>query len=512
MENSAERPRVLVGRVFHESNGHNPQPTARDGFLITEAADLLRSARGAGTTLGGIVDTLEAAGVELIPALSAVSPPSGRVEHAFFLEILSAWLETVASMKPDAIVLELHGAMATTETNDPDGAFLASLREACGDDVVIGVGLDLHAHVTPRMLEAADICIACKENPHADVVACGNDVARLVLEVMRGDLQPVMTLAKTRMLLPGKNATNEPPLLDMHRRAREIEASDPDVRDISLYNAFRFLDAEDIGQAAVVLTDGVSPKAGSIATDFAATFWHRREEFKDDLLSVEGVLDKVAAERPSSALPFVLADMGDRVLAGAPGDSTAILAAALAHDHPFKAAVPVTDPAAARFAREAGLGAEVTVSLGGMTTPGFAPIEVTARVSSLTDGQFIMRGPYQKGETGSMGDTAVLYVDDRVAIVVTSKPAFTHDPNAFESQGVSIAELDFVVVKSGYHFELNFNGMATAVLVATPGLAFFTRNAMPRRLSRVWPDHDVSADWLVPPLTFARRGKRPGGA
>ncbi|MDJ0951817.1 MAG: M81 family metallopeptidase [Alphaproteobacteria bacterium] len=511
IEAAESAPRILVGRFFHESNGYNPIPTPRSGFEVLRGEDVLTSARNSGTTLSGILASLEEAGVIPIPVHSAASPPSGPVEHQYFLETLGIWLRAIERERPDAIAIELHGAMATTESTDADGEFLAGLRQMAGNTVVIGVGLDLHAHITPRMLDAADICIACKENPHADVVECGLDVGRLVMEVVRGDLHPVMTMAKARMLLPGKNGTGEKPLSDMHRRARALEASDPDVRDISLYNAFRFLDAPNLGQGVVVLTNGTQPRARTIATEFATAFWERRAEFVDDLLSIDEALHKVRSERRDGTLPFAIADMGDRVLAGAPGDSTRILATTLDHEHPFKAAFPVTDPRAVQTAQAAGLGANLTLPLGNTVTPGLEPLHVTGTVTRLTDGRFAMHGPYQAGETTSMGPTAVVNVDGRIAIVVTSKPAFSHDPNAFESQGIRVSELDFVVVKSGYHFELNFKGLAIPILVASPGLAFYEPGLLPRTLGRVWPDHKVADDWLIPPVVFARRRVATGG-
>src|SRR3546814_4499435 len=87
--------------------------------------------------------------------------------------------------------------------------------------------------------------------------------------------------------------------------------------------------------------------------------------------------------------------MGDRVLAGAPGDSTAILAAALAHPDRLLGAVPVTDPEAAAKAIAAGVGRRITLAVGGRFTPGFVPLEITGDVVSATDGRFIMKGPYQ---------------------------------------------------------------------------------------------------------------------
>ena len=73
-------------------------------------------------------------------------------------------------------------------------------------------------------------------------------------------------------------------------------------------------------------------------------------------------------------------------------------------------------------------------------------------------------------------------------------------------------------MKSGYHFELNFEGLAIPLLTATPGLAFYTPGGLPRKLSRVWPDHDVDEDWLTRPafstaeiLPLENRGQHSTG-
>ena len=259
--------------------------------------------------------------------------------------------------------------------------------------------------------------------------------------------------------------------------------------------------------AVVVLTHETQPSANAIASELAATFWERRLEFVDDLVSIDDALNKISTERSDDALPFVIGDMGDRVLAGAPGDSTSILAATLDHPYPFKAAFPVTDAAAVQAAQAAGLESTVSLSLGGAMTPGFEPLAITGTVANLTDGRFQMRGPYQEGEPTSMGPSAVVTIDDRLSIVISSNPAFSHDPNAFESQGVAIEGLDFIVVKSGYHFELNFESIAVPLLIASPGLSFYTPGGMPRHLSRIWPDHDVDGTWSIPPRVFDRRAQ-----
>ncbi|WP_265519672.1 M81 family metallopeptidase [Nitratireductor luteus] len=483
--------RILVGCVFHESHGFSPHITGADQFEIDRGMTLLMQARQSDTTLGGMVRKTEALGHEAIPAISISAPPSGRVDHGFYARIRIELIELARRERYDAIALELHGAMGTTELADAEGDLLSDLRKAVGPNVPIGVGLDLHAHVTPAMLDAADICIACKENPHSDVVECGERVIEGLLAMLDGTFKPTITMAKAPMILPGAAETAIGPLAELHARARSIQGVHPEIWDISIYNVFRYLDDEDIGQAAVVISNGTTESAISAAEELASQFWAWRERFRDDLLTIDQVLD-VAAKDPQGR-PYILADMGDRVLAGAPGDSTAILMHALSRGDELRGAIPVTDPASVEAATVAGAGARITLDVGGRLTPGFRPLRITGRVLAVGDGRFVMAGPFRGGEETSLGRTAVLLVEDRMCILLTSKPGFTHDPAAFTSQGIDLAAQDFVVVKSGYHFKMNFAGIGTPLSVATPGIGYYTRGQLSWQKARFWPEHDISA-------------------
>jgi microcystin degradation protein MlrC len=504
------KPRVLVGRLFHESHGFSPFVTPSTGFTVSRGAALIAEAQASGTTLGGIVRELARRGADIVPAVSAAAPPSGRVEDAFYRAIKAELIEAAASARADAIVLELHGAMGTTDLADVEGDLLTDLRAAIGPNVVIGVGLDLHAHLTPAMLAASDLCVACKSNPHADVVECGEKVAAGAMAVLAESFDPVSTLVKVRMTLPGAMETTSGPLEALHEEARALAATDAAIWDISLYNVYRTLDDVDMGQAICVVANGRESEATKISMRLAQGFWSRRDQFRDDLMEIGAALDRIAARRGRER--FVLADMGDRVLAGAPGDSNAILAATLAHPAPLRAAIPLTDAEAVVAAQEAGVGATLNLPVGGKLTPGFAPLAVEARVASLGDGNFRMRGPYRGGEWTALGRCAVLDIDGRISLLVTSKPGFTHDPEAFESNGIALAAQDFIVVKSGYHFELNFKGLATPLLLRSPGIGYYTKGLMTWKRGRFWPEHDVAEEPILGPMTFSRRSGASHGS
>lgn len=480
------RPRIAVGRLYHESNRLNPQPATADQFEIQRENAVFECA---GSTLGGIIRHLKKADVEILPLISVSAPPSGLIDHAFYEAIREEVLDRVGALRPDAIVLDLHGAAASTMIADVEGDLLTHLRRHVGPSVPIGIGLDLHAHLTDAMLENTDICIACKENPHADVVECGMRTADLVLQVLDGSLRPVLVSARVPMILPGAGETADGPLGEIHDKARGIASGGNGIVDISIYNVFRYADDYNIGQVVTVTTDGALSLASEVAEDLAWQFWDNRERFVDDLLEVPDAFEIVQSH--ANQRPYVMADMGDRILAGAPGDSTVLLTAALDQFRDLRGALTITDPENVKHAQAAGLGATITLDVGGQISPGLASRRVTGEVIHLSDGHYTLAGPFHGGEASSLGAAAVLLVEDRLSVLLTTKPAFSHDPSVFSSQGIDVKSLDFVVVKSGYHFTMNFKGIATPMLVSTPGVGYYRKGIFRYDKSRFWPEHDI---------------------
>lgn len=183
------------------------------------------------------------------------------------------------------------------------------------------------------------------------------------------------------------------------------------------------------------------------------------------------------------ARPFVLGDQGDRVLSGAPGDATALARLALEDFPELRVALPIYDPDAAAACFAAGAGAEATLTVGGGVTPGQTPLQVTGRVRALGPGRYVHRGGYMTGVPVALGRTAVLQVGN-LALLLTSRAPFVQDPAAYEAHGLSLAEFDALVAKSGYHYKLAFAGEATPVTVDTPGLSSYRLEELPFRRGR----------------------------
>src|SRR3546814_19566830 len=81
----------------------------------------------------------------------------------------------------------------------------------------------------------------------------------------------------------------------------------------------------------------------------------------------------------------------------------------------------------------------------------------------------MIRRPPRSTRTDTLFPSPTLFRS--LSVILTSLPGPTQDPAAFESQGIDIAAQDFLVVKSGYHFKLSFDGIATPLMVETTGIA-----------------------------------------
>ncbi|RWA97200.1 MAG: hypothetical protein EOQ39_33390 [Mesorhizobium sp.] len=157
------------------------------------------------------------------------------------------------------------------------------------------------------------------------------------------------------MILPGAAETASGPLAKIQAKAREYLALHPWIKDIWTYNVFRLTDDDEIDQVVTILSHGRDADTGSIPVDLATCFWGERERFKDDLLTIDEVFERVRSS--PDKLPFAIGDMGDRLAAGAPGDGTILLSAALDTHPELRGAVSITHPVAAARAIKAGVGA-----------------------------------------------------------------------------------------------------------------------------------------------------------
>ena len=173
--------RIAVGGFLHETNTFAPTKATYGDFVhgggwpaMAFGANVLKVMRNINVGLAGFVEAAEAQGWEMVPTISCGASPSAHVTKDAYERIVKVMVDGIrAAGRLDAVYLDLHGAMVTEHLDDGEGEILARVREVIGKDLPLVVSLDLHANVTPEMVEHADALIAYRTYPHVDMAETG---------------------------------------------------------------------------------------------------------------------------------------------------------------------------------------------------------------------------------------------------------------------------------------------------------------------------------------------------
>jgi microcystin degradation protein MlrC len=459
--------------VSHETNTFSPIRTDRRQFELHDlryGGELLEAYRGTGTCLGGMIDTAEARGVTLVPSLAATASPAGRVSKEFYAEVLSRLLADLKTAGPlDGVLLDLHGAMVVEGVDDGEGDLLGAVRAAVGS-VPIAVTLDFHANVTRAMVETATLLHGYKTYPHVDMDARGREAAARLADVAAGRIRPTVAYRQLPMLPPiAGQLTTRGPMRRLYDLADAMETR-PRVLSISIFAGFPLADIHDAGLSIIRgHRRGDAALAEALAEELATVAWALRREFLHTALPVA---DAVARALALDGAPVVLADIADNTGGGAGGDTTEILRELLRVGARRTTVACLWDEAAVRACLAAGVGSTLTLDVGGKVDPSHgAPLTVTGRVRTLSDGRFVYKGPMFRGLEGRVGPTAVLDIND-VKIILISNRRQTLDPEMIRFVGIDPTAEKILVVKSSIHYRAAFEPLARAILeVDAPGLS-----------------------------------------
>ena len=465
--------RFFVAMFAHETNTFSTIPTDRRQFEARDlryGGELLEAYRGTGTCLGGMIDAAAARGVTLVPSLAAAASPAGRVTADFYEATKHRLLDDLRGAgRVDGVLLDLHGAMVPEALEDGEGDLLRAVRETVGPAVPVAVTLDFHANVTADMVSHATLLHGYKTYPHVDMDARGREATERLLDVVAGRRRPTIAWRQPPLWPPiAGQATARGPMRRLYDRAEEMER-DPRVVTISIFAGFPLADIRDAGLSVYVATDGDQGLADRLADKLAATAWVHRHEFLHTALPVgEAVRRALAAD----GRPVVLADIADNTGGGAAGDTTGILRELLRAGARQTTVACLWDAEAVHACVRAGVGATITVDVGGKIDPGHgAPVSVTGRVRTLSDGRFVHKGPMLRGLEGRLGPTAVLDVND-LKIILISLRWQTLDPEMIRVVGIDPAAEKILVVKSSVHYRAAFEPLAHAIIeVDAPGLS-----------------------------------------
>jgi microcystin degradation protein MlrC len=468
--------RIAVGGFLHETNTFAPTKATYADFVhgggwpaMTRGVDLIKTMRDINVGLAGFVGQAEAERWELVPTIACGASPSAHVTEDAFERVVKVMIDGIAAAGPlDAVYLDLHGAMVTEHLDDGEGEILARVRGLIGRRLPLVVSLDLHANVTPRMVEHADALIAYRTYPHVDMADTGRAAAKHLARLLQSGQKLAKAFRQLPFLIPiSWQCTHDAPMSDIYRRLAALQGEA--VPTLSFAPGFPAADFPDCGPSVFAYgrTQGDADAAADAVTRLVIG---HESDFDGRIYSPdEGV--RYAIELAGHARkPVVIADTQDNPGAGGDSDTTGMLRA-LVRNHARRAAIGVIwDPQSARAAHAAGPGATVALALGGKSgIAGDAPYRESFVVEQLSDGKFIAPGPYYGGRDMDMGASAALRIGD-VRVVVSSHKAQLADQSMYRYVGIEPTEQAILVNKSSVHFRADFEPIAERLLIcAAPG-------------------------------------------
>src|ERR1700729_3640998 len=388
--------RIAVGGFLHETNTFAPTKATYADFVhgggwpgMTDGAAVFKKMRQINAGLAGFIEVAEVNGWELVPTISCGASPSAHVTKDAFERIVPVIVEGIRAAGPlDAVYLDLHGAMVTEHFAEGEGEILARVRQVIGKDLPLVVSLDLHANVTPAMIEHADALIAYRTYPHVDMADTGRASARHLALLLKSKRKFAKAFRELPFLIPiSWQCTSDQPNKSIYQALAALESDA--VPTLSFAPGFPATDFPGCGPT-VFAYGKTQADADAAADKIAALVSSHEDDFDGRVYTPdEGV--RLAIELAKSASkPIVIADTQDNPGAGSDSDTTGMLRA-LVRNNATKAAIGVIyDPASAKAAHEAGVGATVTLKLGGKSgIPGDSPFEGTFVVEKLSDGKFV---------------------------------------------------------------------------------------------------------------------------
>jgi microcystin degradation protein MlrC len=332
--------------------------------------------------------------------------------------------------------------------------------------------LDLHGNVSERMVEAADVLVSYRTNPHVDMRERGIEAAGVMIEMFAG-MRPEAALVRLPLIPPTVTLLTEAgPYADIIDYGQSLLTED--IVNVSILGGFAYSDTPKNGLAIIVTARRPGGHARQVARKIAERAWAEHRRYLPQLTPLdEAVAAVVAAERDCGAPALILADVADNPGGGGNGNTMWILEAL------HKAGVSnvlvgiIYDPALAAEAHSLGEGATFRAAFNRVEPDEFSRrFEAEAKVVRLKDGDCVGRRGFYAQRRMNLGPTALLDLGG-IQVVVVSIRTQCADPVFLEMMGLDIAKARAVVVKSRGHFRAGFDEFFSAdqvVEVDAPGL------------------------------------------
>lgn len=458
--------RILIAGLQHETHTFVPDKTGLDKFHILRG-EAIWQADGDASCLAGGLQAAKERGWHVLPAIAMQADPAGTVTDEVVERWWQAFAETVAQngdQPIDGIWLNMHGAMVSESFPDVEGELLRRIRSlpACAN-VPLGGVLDLHGNFTAQMAQHSNAFVSYRKNPHTDGKEMAAWSARLLDDLIDSGKRAVTVWERPPLLLPPvETGTAVPPMSLLEARAREIEATHPDILSVNVFGGFAYSDMPDAGVSFWAVTVGdVDEARRELKTLSEIAIQHKHHALPSGL-TLDEALDRV---QQHTAGPLLIVEPADNIGGGAPGDLTIVLQGLLQRGVQ-NAGVAIADPEAVKELWPLAIGQRKRLMVGGKSgVIGAQPVELDVEVVSKSDGRFTLEDPHShmavNGLHWDMGNTVVAK-SAGVTLLLTSIKMAPMDLATWRSQGIDPENFFVINVKAAVAHRQAYDPIAKA--------------------------------------------------
>jgi microcystin degradation protein MlrC len=346
----------------------------------------------------------------------------------------------------------------------------ARVRRVVGPGVPISVPLDLHANVTPEMVDKADYLDLYRYYPHIDMAETGARTAMKLLEMIRSGKRSSKAFRQLDFLIPvNGGCTDFGPAREIYHRIMPALEREQRLAGLSFGVGFPHADFKDAGPSVIAYAESQAV-AEAAAERLKNEIARREAQFLPEFYPAPEAVSRALAIAANASKPVVIADTQDNPGGGGPGDTSGLLRALIAARAKGAVIGALIDPAAAYTAYAAGEGAAAVIAIGGKRFPGDSPVEAHCRVLRSRSDGWTAVGAMKGGMPVDLGRTALVETEEGVMVALASRASQTLDRGIFQHLGLVPERLPIIAVKSSVHFRADFAPIAETIIVAkAPG-------------------------------------------
>ena len=488
--------------ISHETNTFSRIAATYEKFeeaIIARGQEMVDRYATSEYTIAGYLQGAEELDFEAVPLMYANTGPIGTITKDAYDRLTAEMFGMLQDQGPwDGVLISNHGAAVSEEFPDMDAEFTRAVREIVGPDVPVGMTLDMHSNISKDTVANTDVCIVWRTCPHLDCKQRARKTAELIYRTVKGEIKPVQFIEMPPMLVNiVKQFTGQEPmksLVDDCVEANEREG----ILDTSIAEGYPYADVVEMGMSWIAISDGNAESAEETARWMAARAWEKRADLNRPVPGIEEAL-KMAEERyvgpkpvgvenfmpdDGSALaeaepsehshlgPIVLMDVGDNIGGGSSADSTHILKVAM--EMGVEGYLQsLYDPEAVEALVAAGVGAEISLEVGGKTDDMHGePVLITGTVIVIDEGPYEETRPTHGGGRFYDDGLRVRFntVND-MTILLTSRRSGNTAREQMYSMGIRPEDYRIVVAKGVSSPRPAYQPVAAEIIIVnSPGV------------------------------------------